>query len=135
MHALSRLSESNRTAIAQITDELDPLSLNWLSGYLAGVAQVRHTGLPAQAPVSPELSLVPAAAAPAQRPATIVFGSQTGNAQRVAEAFAQRCEAAGIPVRLLRADRYPTRELKEERLLYVIISTQGEGDPPDDSIA
>ena len=97
MHALSRLSESNRTAIAQITDELDPLSLNWLSGYLAGVAQVRHTGLPAQAPVSPELSLVPAAAAPAQRPATIVFGSQTGNAQRVAEAFAQRCEAAGIP--------------------------------------
>lgn len=135
MHALSRLSEANRTAIAHITDELDPLSLNWLSGYLAGVAQVRHTGLPAQAPVSPELSLVPAAAAPAQRPATIVFGSQTGNAQRVAEAFAQRCEAAGIPVRLLRADRYPTRELKEERLLYVIISTQGEGDPPDDSIA
>ncbi|MGO3132276.1 MAG: assimilatory sulfite reductase (NADPH) flavoprotein subunit [Alcaligenes sp.] len=135
MHALSRLSEANRTAIAQITDELDPLSLNWLSGYLAGVAQVRHTGLPAHAPAAPELSLVPAANAPAQRPATIVFGSQTGNAQRVAEAFAQRCEVAGIPVRLLRADRYPTRELKDERLLYVVISTQGEGDPPDDSIA
>ncbi|HRK85220.1 MAG TPA: hypothetical protein PK461_05895 [Alcaligenes faecalis] len=107
MHALSRLSETNRTAIAQITEELDPLSLNWLSGYLAGVAQIRHNGLPVQVPAAPELSLVPAAAAPAQRPATIVFGSQTGNAQRVAEAFAQRCEAAGIAVRLLRADRYP----------------------------
>lgn len=135
MYALSRLSETNRKVIAQIADELDPLSLNWLSGYLAGVAQVRHTGLPAQAPASPELSLVPTARAPAQRPATIIFGSQTGNAHRVAETFAQRCEAAGIPVRLLRADRYPNRELKDERLLYVIISTQGEGDPPDDSIA
>ncbi|MGE8549235.1 MAG: assimilatory sulfite reductase (NADPH) flavoprotein subunit [Alcaligenes sp.] len=135
MHALSRLSESNRGLIQQIAEELDPFSLNWLSGYLAGVAQVRNGGAQAQAAPSPELSLVPAASAPSQKPATIVFGSQTGNAQHVAEAFAQRCEAAGIPVRLLRADRYPTRELKDERLLYVIMSTQGEGDPPDDSIA
>src|SRR5690606_13305387 len=38
------------------------------------------------------------------------------------------------PARLLRADAYPTRELAGERLLYVVISTQGEGDPPDDAI-
>lgn len=132
MHALSRLSESNRGLIQQIAEELDPFSLNWLSGYLAGVAQVRNGGAPTQPTSAPELSLVPT---PAQKPATIVFGSQTGNAQRVAQAFAQRCEAAGIAVRLLRADRYPTRELKDERLLYIVISTQGEGDPPDDSIA
>ncbi len=136
MHALSRLSESKRGLIQQIAEELDPFSLNWLSGYLAGVAQTRNGDAQAPAPVSsPELSLVPASSAPVLKPATIVFGSQTGNAQRVAEAFAQRCEAAGIAVRLLRADRYPTRELKDERLLFVIISTQGEGDPPDDSIA
>ncbi|WP_341668294.1 assimilatory sulfite reductase (NADPH) flavoprotein subunit [Alcaligenes sp. SDU_A2] len=132
MHALSRLSESNRGLIQQIAEELDPFSLNWLSGYLAGVAQVRNGGALTQPTSAPELSLVPT---PAQKPATIIFGSQTGNAQRVAQAFAQRCEAAGIAVRLLRADRYPTRELKDERLLYIVISTQGEGDPPDDSIA
>ncbi len=34
----------------------------------------------------------------------------------------------------MRADAYPTRELASERLLYVVISTQGEGDPPDDAI-
>src|SRR5690606_16421469 len=31
--------------------------------------------------------------------------------------------------------RYITRELKDERLLYIVMSTQGDGDPPDDSIA
>ena len=65
---------------------------------------------------------------------TIVYGSQTGNARRVAEALSQQAEAAGLSVRLLRADVYPQRELASERLLYIVISTQGEGDPPDDSI-
>jgi sulfite reductase (NADPH) flavoprotein alpha-component len=36
-------------------------------------------------------------------------------------------------VRLLRADAYPLRELADETLLYVVVSTQGDGDPPDDA--
>jgi sulfite reductase (NADPH) flavoprotein alpha-component len=36
-------------------------------------------------------------------------------------------------VRLLRADAYPLRELKSERHLYLVVSTQGDGDPPDDA--
>ena len=36
-------------------------------------------------------------------------------------------------MRLVRADAYPTRELAHERLLYIVISTQGDGDPPDDA--
>src|SRR5690606_3149941 len=50
------------------------------------------------------------------------------------EVLFDQAQAAGLPARLLRADAYPTRELAGERLLYVVISTQGEGDPPDDSI-
>ena len=38
-------------------------------------------------------------------------------------------------VRLLRADAYPLRELADETLLYVVVSTQGDGDPPDDARA
>jgi sulfite reductase (NADPH) flavoprotein alpha-component len=34
---------------------------------------------------------------------------------------------------LLRADAYPLRELKNERHLQIVISTQGDGDPPDDA--
>jgi sulfite reductase [NADPH] flavoprotein, alpha-component len=64
---------------------------------------------------------------------TIVYGSQTGNAKRIAEELAGRSESAGLPVRLLRADAYPQRELAQERHLVVVISTQGDGEPPDDA--
>ncbi|HHW4680487.1 MAG TPA: assimilatory sulfite reductase (NADPH) flavoprotein subunit, partial [Xylella taiwanensis] len=65
---------------------------------------------------------------------TVLYGSQTGNARRVAEQLATEAGAAGLAVRLVRADSYATRELAAERLLYIVISTQGEGDPPDDAI-
>ena len=68
-----------------------------------------------------------------QQVLTIVYGSQTGNARRLAEALARDAESAGLTVKLARADAYPVRELKNERLLYVVISTQGDGDPPDDA--
>jgi len=112
--------------LAATADTLDAAALWWLSGYAAGLARTRADTTPA-----PALQAV-AAAAPAQR-LTIVYGSQTGNAKRIAEAFAQQVEAAGLGVRLLRADAYQTRELKNERHLAIVISTQGDGDPPDDA--
>jgi sulfite reductase (NADPH) flavoprotein alpha-component len=80
----------------------------------------------------------PATIAPAGKVAerlTVVYGSQTGNARRIAGQLASRSEAAGVPVRLLRADAYPQRELAQERHLLLVISTQGDGEPPDDARA
>ncbi|MDE2407033.1 MAG: assimilatory sulfite reductase (NADPH) flavoprotein subunit [Xanthomonadaceae bacterium] len=112
--------------LSQFAADADRNTLLWASGYLAGIAR---------APLPTELALATASAAPASvRPATIVFGSQTGNARRAAEALHAQLEAAGLPARLLRADAYPTRELAHETVLFVVISTQGEGDPPDDAI-
>jgi len=71
-----------------------------------------------------------------QQQLTIVYGSQTGNAKRVAEKLAAEVKSAGLPVRTVRADAYRTSELKKEKFLYLVISTHSEGDdvePPDDS--
>lgn len=127
------LAEERRALLAQAVAGLDGASLWWVSGYAAGLAQAQ---LAPQATLaaSPPRAVAPAAGAQAGQRLTIVYGSQTGNARRAAEALAQQAEAAGLAVRLLRADAYPQRELAQERLLYVVISTQGEGDPPDDSI-
>ena len=114
-------------AAGMVAAELDQASLWWLSGYAAGLARARAP-LPANAPAQP----VAGAAAPQRL--TILYGSQTGNARRMAEKLAAQSEAAGASVRLLRADAYQTRELKDEKQLYIVISTQGEGDPPDDAI-
>lgn len=124
----SPLPEDRKVLLSRLVEGLDGNSLWWLSGFAAGLAQ----GNP-----PPSLAIIPGgqAAAPApQSRLTVIYGSQTGNARRAAEQLAADVEATGLPVRLLRADAYPTRELANERLLYIVISTQGEGDPPDDAI-
>lgn len=121
------LSEDRLASLARVTDGLDAQGLWWLSGYAAGLAS--RSGAPAT------VAALPAAEAQAGARLTIVYGSQTGNAKRLAEQLARQSESAGLLVRLLRADAYPTRELKDERALYVVISTQGDGDPPDDARA
>ncbi|SRR5579875_199792 len=125
----SPLPEDKAQLLSRLTDGLDPGALWWLSGYAAGLARGGVSGTDAGAVSSAQ------AAAEAQDAArlTILYGSQTGNARRVAENLARRAEAAGLDVRLARADAYPLRELAKERLLYVVISTQGDGDPPDDA--
>lgn len=117
------LSTERSALLAQFAAGADATGLLWASGYLAGLA--RSLEAPASAP----------APATTATPATVLYGSQTGNARRAAEALHAKLEAAGLPARLLRADAYPLRELKDERLLYVAISTQGDGDPPDDAQA
>ncbi|MCC8553528.1 assimilatory sulfite reductase (NADPH) flavoprotein subunit [Xanthomonas hortorum] len=125
----SPLPDERKALLERLVDGLDSASLWWLSGYTAGLAQ-------GQPPRS--LAVLPGgqphAIAQASQRLTVLYGSQTGNARREAEQIAAEAEAAGLSVRLLRADTYPTRELASERLLYVVISTQGEGDPPDDAI-
>ncbi len=113
------LPEDKVDLLARLTDGLDAPGLWWLSGYAAGLA-ARPGARPAAA-VDPAARL------------TVVYGSQTGTARRLAEQLVRQAEGAGLGVRLLRADAYPLRELGAEKLLYVVISTQGDGDPPDDA--
>lgn len=123
----SPLSGDRAALLRQLTEGLEPAALQWISGYAAGLA-AQH------APARGMLHAVPAETAAGER-LTVVYGSQTGNAKREAEALAREAQAKGLAVRLLRADAYPLRELAQERLLAVVISTQGEGDPSDDALA
>jgi len=106
-----------------LTHGLDSAGLWWLSGYTAGLAARENSAPDAHVATEPETGARLA----------IVYGSQTGNSKRIAEQLQRQVETAGLAVRLLRADAYPVRELAKERLLYVVISTQGDGDPPDDA--
>jgi len=121
------LSEDKGVLLARLLEGLDGHALWWLSGYAAGLA-----GAPATKATVAALS---AREAPATQRVSVVYGSQTGNAKRVAERLAKDIENSGCSVRLVRAGAFVLRELKDERLLYIVISTQGEGDPPDDARA
>lgn len=121
------LSAEPVAPIARSLEGLCTADLWWLSGYAAGLARSRAADQPVAAQVLPE--------AVEQPTLTVIYGSQTGNSRRVAEALCEQLAAAGVAARLLRADAYPLRELKSERALAIVISTQGDGDPPDDARA
>jgi sulfite reductase (NADPH) flavoprotein alpha-component len=119
------LSAEKSALLARLAEGLAAEELYWVAAWSAARAGQAQRGIrraeatPASAPDAPRL--------------TILYGSQTGNAKRLAEQFASRSEAAGLPVRLVRADGYPQRELTKETHLLLVISTQGDGEPPDDA--
>ncbi|HTV85200.1 MAG TPA: assimilatory sulfite reductase (NADPH) flavoprotein subunit [Dyella sp.] len=127
---LSPLPEDKHPLVGRLIEGLDAPALQWLSGYIAGVAAQRQNGVKGSVSEAP-----PAANAQAQSRLTILYGSQTGNAKRLAEDLGRRAGAAGLAARVVRADAYAVRELKQESLLYLVISTQGDGEPPDDARA
>jgi len=113
---------SRQQLLDQLVAGLDANALQWLSGYMAGVASGRGSAV--AVPVSK----------PAATRLTVLFGSQTGNARRLAEQLGRRATEAGLDVRVLATGDYPRQELANERLLLAVISTQGDGDPPEDAI-
>ncbi|MFQ6006971.1 MAG: assimilatory sulfite reductase (NADPH) flavoprotein subunit, partial [Woeseia sp.] len=100
-----------------------PDQLQWVSGYVAGLAARNETGI---SPVSP----------PAPDPSnamTILYGSQTGNGRGIAEQLRQEASSRGIAVKLSSLADYKPANIKRETLLSLVVSTHGEGDPPDDA--
>ena len=102
--------------LAQAVEGLSSQQLTWASGYLAGLGS-------AQALPHPQRQAATAL--------TILYASVGGNARSVAEALADAAPARGMTPRLVSVDRYRARDLAKERLLLVVISTQGEGEPPE----
>ncbi len=120
------LSAEKSLQLERLVQGLDSAGLLWVSGYAAGLARFGS--------VAPGTA-VPAAAASPQHAVTVLYGTLTGNSRQVAQRLKDALDGIGVSARLLRASEYPLRELKQERCLLLVISTQGDGDPPDDAIA
>ncbi|MCB1613912.1 MAG: flavodoxin domain-containing protein, partial [Xanthomonadales bacterium] len=115
------LSPEQLQTLDQLLAGSSEAALWWIAGYAAGQAAQRT---PAAAP-KPANSVV--------KRLTVAYGSQTGNAKAAAGALAQQAEAQGLAVRLINLADYSLAELGRERFLAIAISTQGDGDPPDDA--
>ncbi len=64
---------------------------------------------------------------------TVLYGSQTGNGEGVAQELAERARSQGFDVDLISLAEYKPTKLKRETLVTFVVSTHGEGDPPDDA--
>lgn len=61
----------------------------------------------------------------------ILYGSQTGTAQNVAEQIWRESKTWGFSGPVLPMDEYPVEQLIEEKLAIFVVATTGNGDEPD----
>ncbi len=66
---------------------------------------------------------------------SILYASQTGNAEEVAGKLCRALATAGVSTALSCMSDYRVTTLTRERLLLVVTSTYGDGDPPDNGMA
>lgn len=121
------LDETQAEALNRLLTTLSPSQVDWLAGFIAGW-QASQRGKPV-----PQTQV--AANSSGQHPSlTVLYGSQTGNAEGLAEALGQQASARGFDVKVADMADYKPRQLKNETYLAVITSTHGEGDPPDNAL-
>jgi sulfite reductase (NADPH) flavoprotein alpha-component len=121
------LSQSKLKMIQDLIAGSTREELAWVSGYLSGLLldnnrqgqneQVSSSnGSPAKANVGK---------------VTIVYGTETGNSKKVATDFAAKAKKSSINAKVVSLDQYRLTDLPKEEYLLAVISTQGEGEPPN----
>jgi len=121
-----------RVALDALIPTLNPQQATWLSGYFAGMSQ---NGV-ANGHAAVETVPAPAPAATASKtPLTILYGSESGNAEECAAEAGKAAKKAGFVPSVADMGDYDFGKLGEEKNLLVVVSTWGEGDPPERATA
>jgi sulfite reductase (NADPH) flavoprotein alpha-component len=111
--------------------------LIWLSGYLAalyGVGSSVTIDSTLLASPGTNLALSGINDSSDSKEVTVLFGSQTGNCQRLSKDLSRRLEELGFNVSLFSMSDFKPNSLKKVRNLLILVSTHGEGDPPDNAL-
>ena len=108
------------------TAPFDPTQRLWLNGYVAGLlAGKGYVPANSTGTQSTTVSL----------PVVVLYGSQTGTAERLAKQFAKLSTPRGCAPRTIEAAAHASIDWSREAHLVVITSTYGEGDMPDNAQA
>ena len=103
----------------------------WLGGYLSA------RQITTQSIASGSVAVLEAPATQIEvisKEVTILYGSQTGNGQALAEKLTKNLKAEEYQVTLASMNEFKPNALKKIENLLLIVSTHGEGDPPDNAL-
>lgn len=109
-------------SLNRLVGRASPLQRSWLSGFLAGLDAVQGAGAGATA--------LPAVPPRTKEALTILFGSETGNAESLALKARKAALKLGFDARVLDMADASLDKLAKVKNLMVIAATWGEGDPP-----
>ena len=104
--------------LSELVQDASKEELIWINGYLSGL-------------INGNISVDQQNSLPAvSRKITMVYGTETGNSKRVATELAAKAKKSKVMVKLASLDQYRLNDLTKEENLFIIISTQGDGEPP-----
>ncbi|MFP4070022.1 MAG: assimilatory sulfite reductase (NADPH) flavoprotein subunit [Opitutales bacterium] len=118
------LTQEQADLLNRLLPSLQPDQILWIEGFVSGLRAGQGLGTTA-AP----------APAPAKKPeVTVLYGTESGNAEALADRTADSLKDAGFKAKVVNmADTSPAKLKGLERLL-VLVSTWGEGDPPETAV-
>ncbi len=122
------IPEAQIQALGGLVQGLSTEQLIYIEGFIRGIRQASGgTTTPATAPAT--VTTV------AKRELTILYGTESGNSETLANTTAKKAKALGFTPKVVNmADTSPTK-LKSVENLLVLVSTWGEGDPPESALA
>ncbi|MBU6302779.1 MAG: assimilatory sulfite reductase (NADPH) flavoprotein subunit [Verrucomicrobia bacterium] len=130
-------SEEQRVALTRLLSGITPSQFTWLTGFVAGVeAAIRQSGLTPSVAVEPAVgAMLGAGLRAASVPSlAIVYGSESGNAEGLAQMARKEAGKRGIKATVVDMADRTVADLAREKHLVVITSTWGDGDPPDNAV-
>ncbi|QGY30328.1 NADPH-dependent assimilatory sulfite reductase flavoprotein subunit [Pantoea cypripedii] len=122
--SLLPLTPEQLARLQAATTDFSTTQMAWLSGYFWGMVNQTPGAVAAPAPVQAEVPTI-----------LLISASQTGNARRLAEQLRDDLLAAKLSVNLVNAGDYKFKQIGQEKLIVVVTSTQGEGEPPEEAVA
>lgn len=117
------LGEEKLKTLHELLDGYSHEELIWINGYLSGIV-ARKNPFVKDTIVAAETKPV------ATKKIHLLFGTETGNSKRLATQLAAAGKKKGINVKLTDLSQYRTEDLTKEEYFFIVISTQGEGEPP-----
>ncbi|PKG22348.1 assimilatory sulfite reductase (NADPH) flavoprotein subunit [Niallia nealsonii] len=114
----------------QLLPNLTATQKIWLSGYLTATQNAITAENEPQAATQANVANVKAIS----KEITILYGSQTGTAQGIAETKGKVLTEKGFNVTVSSMNDFKPNNLKKVKNLLIVVSTHGEGDPPDNAI-
>lgn len=103
----------------------------WLSGFLAASP---YLTVPGGTMTQTGEHPVQSTDVPNSKEVTILYGSQTGNSQRLSKHAAKTLEGKGFQVTTSSMSDFKPNNIKKVKNLLIVVSTHGEGEPPDNAL-
>lgn len=106
----------------------------WLSGFIAALQGTAAAAAVAASPLASAAAAVSAPVVSAPKEVTVLYGSQTGNGHGLSKKLSKKLEEVGLQVTMSSMSDFKPNNLKKLQNLLIIVSTHGEGEPPDNAI-